>query len=193
MDSKPLSVLLTLAEHFHLDAVDFATRFDFLWEAGPLMHKMGRTKTFIDLLMGCECALKAHCFLSHLNEEPSKIYSAVRRLGHKIGDLADYAAFLQDRSEYDRLKSQLANFPIFLRYSLDAYETFFPSFIDREAADLNYSKTIGDNAWVSQVRASLDSLNTSVASQFSGFVTDDIGEIFAHERAMKELAKLLKK
>lgn len=54
-----MSVLRSLAEHFHRDAVDFGARFDLLWEAGPLMHKMGRTKTFTDLLMGCECALKA--------------------------------------------------------------------------------------------------------------------------------------
>lgn len=63
MDEKPLSVAHTLAEHFQRDALDFAARFDLLWEAGPLLHKMGRTKSFVDLLMGCECALKCHCFL----------------------------------------------------------------------------------------------------------------------------------
>lgn len=55
MNLKPMSVLHSLAEHFHRDAVDFGARFDLLWEAGPLMHKMGRTKSFTDLLMGCEC------------------------------------------------------------------------------------------------------------------------------------------
>jgi hypothetical protein len=37
-------------------------RFDQLWEAGPPMHKMGRMKSFVDLLIGCECTLKAHGF-----------------------------------------------------------------------------------------------------------------------------------
>ncbi|MDI3514192.1 MAG: hypothetical protein PWP40_1421 [Rhodocyclaceae bacterium] len=71
---KPMSIAHTLAEHFHRDSVDFAQRFDLLWEAGPLMHKLGRIKSFIDLLMACECALKAHGFLGRLNEDPREIY-----------------------------------------------------------------------------------------------------------------------
>lgn len=184
-----MSVLYSLAEHFHRDAVDFGVRFDLLWEAGPLMHKMGRTKTFTDLLMGCECALKAHAFLSHLDGNPVEIYSNVRKVGHRIGALADYATLLKDRAEYNLLKAELAPFPVFLRYSVDANETFFPSFVDRAEADLNYSKTIGNNAWVLKIRESLENLNASSENSFGGFITDTIEEILAHEKNMKEFAE----
>ncbi|MDP2030012.1 MAG: hypothetical protein Q8K12_10285 [Thiobacillus sp.] len=184
-----MSVLHSLAEHFHRDALDFAARFDLLWEAGPVMHKMGRTKTFTDLLLGCECALKAHAFLSHLDGNPVEIYRQVRKHGHRIGDLADYAELLDDRTTYSRLKEELAPFPVFLRYSLDAYETFFPSFVDRATADLNYSKTIGNNAWVLQIRECLESMNVHSGERFGGFVTDSLEELFAHEKAMKEFAE----
>lgn len=189
MHPKPTSVLHSLAEHFHRDALDFGTRFDLLWENGPLMHKMGRTKTFTDLLLGCECALKAHAFLSQLDSDPVEIYRQVRRLGHRIDALADYSALLKDRVEYDRLKAELAPFPVFLRYSLDANEIFFPSFVDRVEADINYSKTIGNNAWVMQIRESLENLNAASRDYFGGFVTDSIEEIFAHEEKMKEFAE----
>lgn len=184
-----MSVLRSLAEHFHRDAVDFGARFDLLWEAGPLMHKMGRTKTLTDLLMGCECALKAHAFLSHLDGNPLEIYNNVRRLGHRIGALADYATLLIDRAEYNFLKAELAPFPIFLRYSLDANKTFFPSFVDQAEADLNYSKTVGNDAWVLKIRESLESLNASSENNFGGLITNSIEEIFAHEKDMKEFAE----
>lgn len=189
MDLKPMSVLSSLAEHFHRDAVDFCARFDLLWEAGPLMHKMGRTKTFTDLLMGCECALKAHAFLSHLDGNPIETYKKIRRLGHRIDALADYATLLKDRAKYNLLRTELAPFSVFLRYSLDANETFFPSFVDRAEADLNYSKTIGNNTWVLKIRESLEVLNTSSENSFGGFVTNSIEEIIAHEKSMKEFAK----
>lgn len=140
--------------------------------------------------MGCECALKAHAFLSHLDENPVEIYDKVRSLGHRIGPLADYASLLEDRAEYSRLKAELAPFPVFIRYSLDANETFFPSFVDREKANLNYSKTIGNNTWVLIIRESLENLNASSEANFGGFVTGSIEEIFAHEKNMKEFAEV---
>lgn len=189
MKLKPLSVMHTLAEYFHRDALDFASRFDLLWEAGPLMHKMGRTKTFIDLLMGCECALKCHGFLSHLSEQPIDVYRQIRGFSHNIANLADYAAFLQNRIYYDHLKVQLASFPVFLRYSLDAHEIFFPLLLDRNDAELNYSQTIGNDAWVLRVRAILEDLNTSVSYQFSGFVSTDIDLLLAHAKQMREFTE----
>lgn len=189
MDDKPLSVMHTLAEHFQRDALDFATRFDVLWEAGPLMHKMGRTKCFVDLLMGCECALKCHCFLSHLDESPSKVYRQVRGYGHNIGVLADYARLMTDRTYYDHLKTALSEFPVFIRYSLDAYETFFPSFLDRNAADKNYSQTIGSNQWVLEIRTKLEVLNDAITDHLGGLVPTDIEVLLAHEKEMREFAE----
>lgn len=87
------------------------------------------------------------------------------------------------------MKTELDAFPVFLRYSLDANEAFFPSFVDRTEADLNYSKTIGDNAWVLNIRESLERLNTSSEDSFGGFITDGIEDIFAHEKSMKQFAE----
>ena len=189
LEIDPPTVMDTLAEHFHRDAVDFATRFDMLWEAGPLMHKMGRTKSFVDLLMGCECALKCHGFLGHRSEQPRNVYKTIRAYGHRMDKLADYACFLEDRAHYDMLKLELKKVSVFIRYSLDANETFFPSFQDRASADLSYSHTIGSNTWVLQIRATLENLISSAARCFGGEVSTDIDEWLGHEQEMCEFAK----
>lgn len=185
---KPLSVLHDLADHFFRDALDFGTRFDQLWEAGLLMHKMGRTKSFVDLMIGCECALKAHCFLSHLEDDPEVVYREVRRRGHNIDQLAAYATLISDRSDYEALNTNLARFSVFLRYSIDAYETFFPSYQERELAELNYSRTIGNNAWVLDIRACLERLNAALSDRLGGWVTDDLEAILTHEKRMMDFA-----
>ena len=186
---KPTSIAHTLAEHFHRDSVDFAQRFDLLWEAGPLMHKLGRIKSFIDLLMACECTLKAHGFLGRLNEDPREIYRAIRKRSHNIDQLADYASFNHDRADYDFLKSRLSTFSVVLRYSFDAYETFFPSLVDQSEAELSYSNTIGKNPWVMEIRAVLERLIEAASEKFTGFVSMDLDDIFFHESQMRAFVK----
>ena len=188
MQEKPMSVLHELADHYFHDSLDFGVRFDQLWEAGPLMHKMGRTKSFIDLLMGCECALKAHGILSHLKDDPRAVYNTIRTRGHRIDQLADYALLLDDRNDYDVLSEGLGEFSVQLRYSLDAYGAFFPWYRDGEVADLDYSATIGNHRWVLGLRACHVRLNDKLARILGGLVTDDLGAIFAHDREMQEFA-----
>lgn len=186
MENPPVTVLHTLANHYHRDARDFAERFDLLWEAQ--LHKTGRIKSFVDLLMACECSLKSHAFVGRRGEEPKTAYLKVRKFRHDIGQLADYACYLVDRNPYDFLKERLGAFSVFIRYSIDAYETFFPSAMEREEAPINYSKTIGNNAWVLEIRECLETLLDSIATEFSGFVTDDLAALLAHELQMKEFA-----
>ena len=189
MDPKPRSILHSVAEQFHRDAIDFATRFDLLWEAGPLMHKMGRTKSFVDLMMGCECALKCDGMLSGSGEDPVLVYKRIRGCSHRIRDLVQRAKLIESREPYVTLDACLSQFPVHIRYSREAYESFFPAFMEPEAAELNYSGTIGDNAWVLRVRQVLESLNTFVAKEFSGEVSMDIEELIAHEEEMKTFAR----
>ena len=191
MDTKPLSVLYSIAEHYHRDAWDFASRFDVLWENQT--HKTGRIKSFVDLLMGCECALKSHVILGRLSDDPKVVYSIIRKASHQIGALAQAACYLQDRSPYETLEQRLQAFSVFIRYSLDAYETFFPSYIERHEAKLNYSQTIGNNPWVLEIRALLGNLLESSSGTFSGFVTDDINAIIEHEKQMKEFMESIGK
>lgn len=61
LEEKSVSVHHSIAEYYWLDARDFLSRFDALWDVET--HKTGRIKTFVDLLMGCECALKSHLML----------------------------------------------------------------------------------------------------------------------------------
>ncbi len=77
---------------------------------------------------------------------------------------------------------------MFIRYSLDAYETFFPSLMERDAAPIDHRRTIGSNAWVLETRALVARLIDSVSNEFGGLVTDDIGEILANEEQMKDFA-----
>ena len=164
-------------------------RFDLLWEAGPLMHKLGRVKSFIDLLMACECTLKAHGFLGRLHEDPHEIYRAIRKRSHNIDQLAEYASFNHDRTDYDFLKSRLSMFSIVLRYSLDAYETFFPSLVGQDEAELNYSHTIGSNPWVMEIRAALERLIEAARESFTGIVSQDLEAIFLHNSQMQAFVK----
>jgi hypothetical protein len=189
MDFKPVSILHSVAEQFHRDAIDFGMRFDILWEAGSLMHKMGRTKSFVDLMMGCECALKCDGLLSGSGEDPVVVYKRIRGCSHRIRDLVQHAKLIESREPYVTLDVCLSQFPVHIRYSREAYESFFPAFMEPEAADLNYSRTIGDNAWVLRVRQVLESMNTSVAKQFAGEVSMDIEQLIAHEEEMKAFAR----
>jgi hypothetical protein len=193
MQAKPVSILHSVAEQFHRDAIDFARRFDLLWEAGPLMHKMGRTKSFVDLMMGCECALKCDGLLTGLSEPPVEVYKRVRGCNHRIGGLIDHARFASSSEPYQILRQSLSDFPVGIRYSQEAYEAFFPAFIEPEAAGLNYSKTIGNNAWVLRVRGALEQLNESVSKEFVGEITDDFDALFAHEEEMKSFAQACRK
>jgi hypothetical protein len=185
---KPSSTLHSVAEHFHRDAVDFADRFDLLWESSNLMHKMGRIKSFVDLLMGCECGLKSHALLSMTDNSPSDAYRKVRSCGHNIEKLASLAAFMPDRCTYENLANNLKELPVHIRYSLNAYETFFPSFFDKESADQNYSATIGNNVWVLNIRESLRILNASVADVFFGEVSMDFDFLLQQEKDFRKFA-----
>ncbi|MEF8718325.1 MAG: hypothetical protein V5B44_11585 [Candidatus Accumulibacter necessarius] len=189
MQEKPLSLLHSIAEHFHRDAVYFATRFDVLWENGQLMHKMGRTKSFVDLLMACECSLKSHALLSLQDLPPAEAYREVRSCGHNIHRLAKLAAYLPDRAAYQHLGAELAQLPVHIRYSLEAYETFFPAFVDRKYADQNYSETIGNNPWVVRVRGSLGVLVDGIANELSGAIPMDLELLLQHEHELREFAK----
>lgn len=180
MKIKPASLLHSIAEHFHHDASDFIDRFDILWESQT--HKTGRIKTFVDLLMGCECELKAHAILSRLQDDPLEVYKSVRAAGHRIDRLTEMAHFMEDRTHYDFLKDNLLGKSVFIRYSLDAYDTFFP--FDYDDADINYSETIGNHVWVMQIRRHLKLMIDASNDEFTGMVSNDISELFALESQM---------
>lgn len=187
MKTLPLSIQHAVADHYYKDASDFAARFDTLWE--DQLHKTGRIKSFVDLVMGCECALKCHVFLGRLNQDPVETYGMIRSAGHNAEQLSKLATFLQDRSLYELVGSRLAPFSVLVRYSLDAYSTFFPAVTDWAAAPVNYAATIGNNAWVLAVRDRLRQLIDSSSPEFSGAISHDIEAIIQHEQDMEEFMR----
>lgn len=183
MQPKQFSILHSIAEHYLRDGEDFSFRFDLLWEEA--LHKTGRIKSFVDLLMASECTLKAHIALGRLKDDPKEVYRTIRKAGHQIAPLAAAAHFLEDRASYEGLSSRLQDFSVFVRYSLDAYETFFPFFVERNEAKIDYSRTIGDNTWVLETRELLRPLQAAANKALTGFVINDIAKIIEHERRMK--------
>lgn len=185
LKEKPVSVHHSIAQYYWLDACDFLSRFDALWEVET--HKTGRIKTFVDLLMGCECALKSHVMLSFTDKCPKEAYSTLRNASHRISTLADTALLNKDREVYDFLKNELGDFSVTVRYSLEAYDTFFPMLSDWCDANINYSKTIGSHQWVKSVRHALNRLIDDLNPHFTGLVTNDLADILRNEEEIKSL------
>ena len=183
MKTLPISVQHSVAGFYYRDARDFAARFDTLWE--DQLHKTGRIKSFVDLVMGCECALKSHVFLSRLDQDPDKTYKQIRRAGHSTKKLSALASFLADRSLYENVGAKLAPFSVLVRYSLDAYSTFFPALSDWADAPINHTATVGNNTWVLGVREDLQQLIDSSSPEFTGFVSDDIVAIIQNEQELE--------
>jgi len=187
MKTAPMSILHSIAGHYHQDALDFLGRFDLLWE--EQLHKTGRIKSFVDLLFACECTLKCHFVLQHVNDDARTTYKAVRKFGHDIEALAKATAYIPDHGRYAEIGKRLGPFSVFIRYSLDAYETFFPSAMDRNDAPIQYSKSIGNNPWVLDSRDLVATILAAPIEEFDGFVSDDIGAILQHEAEMKRFAE----
>lgn len=177
----PISGHDAIAMYYWQDAIDFLARFDILWEKSS--RKSSKIKAFVDLLMGCECVLKSHVILGSQSESLQQAFVAIKRSGHQISDLASAACFSEDRKRYEYLGSELGAFSVVVRYSVEAYGTFFP--MDWSEVGISYSRTIGSDCWVMSVRSVLGELIAELKPSLTGLVSDDIYEIFNAERELK--------
>lgn len=159
-----------IASAYIRDANDFLSRFENLKED---YSKTKRMKSFVDLLMGFECALKAHIFLSPPYVSAEETYKAIRRVGHNINTLSSIPCFVPDKVVYQKSASILGNFSVFLRYSLDGYESFFPSGIAQEEASASFSATLANPIWLNEVVALLQELIDPTIEPLSGHVDFD--------------------
>ncbi|MNR54514.1 hypothetical protein D3C85_1747110 [compost metagenome] len=98
---------------------------------------------------------------------------------------------MEDRSHYNFLKNNLQGLSVFIRYSLDAYGTFFP-FLDYDDAEINYSKTIGNNLWVLSIRDHLASMINASNNEFTGMVSNDIMAIIDNEIQIESFMKKIR-
>lgn len=174
-----------LASHFYTDASDFLERFDIFYEE---YSKTKRFKCFVDLLMGFECILKSHIFLSHKSSDMVEVYKEARGAGHDLNKLANIARFLNDDS-YQVIKDELGEYSVFIRYSLDAYENFLPSCIGFEKEKYNYSATMTNHSWMMKMRNLLEVMIQTTSSEFNGFVEFDFENLFDNSQKMRSFAK----
>lgn len=164
-----------LAQHFYLDALDLYERFHAHWESQP--RKSSRVKSFIDLRMACECMLKAKCVVARQHLPLFEAYKEVKDLGHRIQNLASQAQRAQSSTANERAVEYFDRFGVGLRYSVDAYEYFFP--VARRLRDgrRSYASTLGDADWMNEAKAVVVELLEWGSLEFNGEVGDDIEAI----------------
>lgn len=154
-----MSVSQSIADHYVSDARHFLLRYSLLRLED--FNKAGRVKNFMDVVMAAECALKAHIFQGAGDADPVDLYRRTRRMSHDVSRLADAANLLPDREAYEAVKARLGELSIGLRYSLDMWETYFPSFGAGDMAR-QYDRTLADTEWraraIAEVQFLIDAL-----------------------------------
>lgn len=166
---------MTLAQHFFLDALDLCERFHAHWEEQP--RKSARIKSFVDLLMACECMLKAKCLLARQHLPIAEAHKEVRGLGHDINKLVTAVQMISPSEVNERARKYFGPFSVGLRYSVDSYEYFFPIGGSPRAGRPTYGETLGNACWMSAAIATVEELIVWGRTSFNGEVDDDIESI----------------
>ncbi len=140
-----------MAFAFWDDARDLQSLFDFTWANKENFTKTGRIKIVLNLVMACECALKAHVILSSPEAPPEELLKKIKHAGHSIKKLASLATYMQERTTYDALISLLDRIGVEVRYSLNASHTYFRS----NETYAFYDETITNQNWINSVKEQL--------------------------------------
>lgn len=180
-----------LAFHYYTDAQDFLDRFDHLVDE---YSKTKRMKCFVDLLMGFECILKCHIFLSSTKENMTEIYKEDIRgkgNGHDLSKLADKAKFLS-AEVYQKIKVELGQHNVFARYSLDGYANFIPSYLLAKDSNFNYSETLANTDWIIKKRNILECMINDTSSEFQGDVSMDLQELTRGEQELMDFLEAVR-
>lgn len=162
----------TLAQHYFLDALDLHRRFKQHWEDQP--RKSSRIKSFVDLMMACECMLKSQCILARSAIPFPKAFAEVRKLAHNVNGLSRVAESAYPSTAQERARRHFGKFAVRLRYSADAYAYFFPVGSKRLGKGASYDETLGDSAWLTAAESVVTDLIEWGRSMFNGEVLDDI-------------------
>ncbi|WP_143331112.1 hypothetical protein [Burkholderia aenigmatica] len=186
MDQSTAEAKREMGESFWHDARDFATRFDVLWESPLISRRSARLKCLVDLLMGCECVLKAHIFLADDDRQPSDLFQKVRTAGHDVTELVALTTASNHRSDYEILIERIGGLPVALRYSLDAerqYEGWQP---DRTDKTVKLQRLLRNSQAVKDVRNALERLIVATRAQVTGYVDIDFHSIVESGRKIDE-------
>lgn len=150
-----MPVSQSIADYYVSDARHFLLRYSLLRLED--FNKAGRVKNFLDVVMAAECALKAHIFQGAGDTDPVDLYRRTLRMRHDVSRLADAATLMPDRKGYEAVKARLGGLSVGLRYSLDMWETYFPSF---DVGDMprKYDRTLANAEWRAQAIAEVQFL-----------------------------------
>lgn len=176
----------TLSFNYHNDAIEFIRRYEMLRPED--FSKSGRVKNFVDVILAAECILKAHIFLGRSSDDALALYKKVRKLGHKIGHLAERADYLDDRAPYVAEANRFESLSVNLRYSLDMWETYFPD-DDNTDQIARYDRTVADTAWQSDALNEVKYLIEQLTPALTGPVNCGIDELFNQGLEMAKFVK----
>jgi hypothetical protein len=159
------------------------------WEDQP--RRSSRIKSFVDLLMACECMLKAQCIMAKADVPLPDAYRQVKDLGHNITKLAAAAesAWHAPSEVHRRAREYFGSFGVGLRYSVDAHQYFFPLGRKPRSGSKSYHATLGNHGWRCAAEAAVGELLEWGQSQFTGEVTDDIEVIWQSDLDIEAAVK----
>lgn len=172
-----------MAFAFWDDARDLRQIFTVAWAAHENFNKTGRIKIALNLVMACECALKAHVILSKPEAPPEALLKTLKQHGHNIKKLAQSANYMKDRKLYAEVDSLLESIGVEVRYSLNAENTYFRS----DSSYSWYTETIANPGWMNRVRSVLDVLIDECTTDLTGPVSLDWHVEFLRKEAFDRL------
>jgi hypothetical protein len=172
-----------LAQHFFLDALDLHFRFRAHWDDQP--RKSSRVKSFLDLMMACECLLKAQCIMARIPLPMIQAYAEVKALGHDIHKLSLSAEEVFPSPVHKRARQYFGFFSVGLRYSVDAHEYFFPVGGYQRTNRKSYGSTLGDTNWMHAAENVVSELIEWGKAEFNGEVEADIENILRTEEQLE--------
>lgn len=175
----------SVAQDYYLDALDLHSRFRAHWEEQT--RKSSRVKSFIDLLMACECMLKSQCIMERKSLPIAEAYAEVKALGHNIDKLSRSIKHQPTALIYTKARCHFSPFHVRLRYSVDANEYFFPILGVQSSGRPTYSETLGNSAWMEAAEDVVKELLEWGKTVFCGEVTNDI-ETILNDYAAIEIA-----
>lgn len=177
----------SLAQHYYLDSLDLVCRFRMHWESQP--RRSSRVKSFVDLMMACECILKAMALIERQNLPILEAYNEIKILGHSIKKLATDLEGRRHPST-DAIKCSkdvFGRFGVGLRYSVDSHAYFFQISGVRLPGAPTYEETLGSSVWISQACSLVEELLEWGKATFTGEVGGGIKEIIESQQEIENV------
>lgn len=173
-----------LAQHYFLDSLDLHCRFLRHWEEQP--RKSSKVKSFIDLMMACECLLKAQYLLCQTERPLAEAYSHIKKLGHNIVKLSRAAEEIHPLQAHEDSRLYFGQFSVGLRYSAESHHFFFP-IKNNATCRPTFSTTLGNSVWIQGANDVVVALTHWCRPHFTGIVTGNIDEILLEERDIESV------